>query len=429
MLHKKRFFLTSLSVLALAFSSFGQVAKSPYSTFGLGDTYGNSLAQNQGMGGVGISNASSWYINNQNPALLTANYVTSFQAGLILESRTVNDGSSSLKNGSGNLNYLVMAFPIKPGRWTTSLGLMPYSSVNYKLSQILPVDGSATSTYLDQKTGSGGINQFYWANGVKVHKYVSLGVRASYLFSSIINEEINVLNQPDNRLVAYYASKYERNYVKDLSFSVGSYFHLDSLFKKNYRINVGVIYGFKSSLSTQRTLRQEERSIIRGSIVDSVTLVNNEPGSITLPQTLGLGVSFGRVNHWTVGADLNVLDYNQFKGFTGASASPTTTGIKTALGFEYVPDPTGIGNYLKRMTYRTGVSYERYPYLVGGNQVKDLGVNFGVSLPVGRLSTLDLSLKIGKRGNASENLIEENYFKLYFGMTFNDQWFIKRKFD
>ncbi len=427
MLHKNRFLLTSLAFFAFTLANC-QVAKSPYSTFGLGDVYGSSLAQNQGMAGVGISNPSPWYINNQNPALLTANYVTSFQAGLLLESRTVNDGSSSLKNGSGNLNYLVLAFPIKPGKWTTSLGLMPYSSVNYKLSQVLPVDGSATSTYLDQKTGSGGINQFYWANGVKVHKNISLGVRASYLFSSIINEEVNVLNQSDNRLVSLYASKYERNYVKDLSFSVGSYFHLDSLFKKNYRINLGLIYGFKSSLSTQRTLLQEERSI-RGSIVDSVTLVKNEPGSITLPQTIGIGVSFGKVNHWTVGADLNLLDYNQFKGFTGASSSPTTTGVKSALGFEYIPDPTGIGNYLKRMTYRTGVSYERYPYLVGGNQVKDLGVNFGVSLPVGRLSTLDLSLKIGKRGNANENLIEENYFKLYFGMTFNDQWFVKRKFD
>jgi hypothetical protein len=187
------------------------------------------------------------------------------------------------------------------------------------------------------------------------------------------------------------------------------------------------VYDFQRTLGTQRTLRQEQRSI-RGSIVDSVTLINNEPGTIVLPQSLGIGVSFGKVNHWTIGADLNILDYKQFKGFSGTSPT-TTTGIKSALGFEYVPDPTGIGNYLKRMTYRTGVSYERYPYLVGGNQVKDLGVNFGVSLPVGRLSTLDLSLKIGKRGNASENLIEENYFKFYFGMTFNDQWFIKRKFD
>jgi hypothetical protein len=66
---------------------------------------------------------------------------------------------------------------------------------------------------------------------------------------------------------------------------------------------------------------------------------------------------------------------------------------------------------------------------VAGNQVNDFGVNFGVSLPVGRISTIDFSVKIGNRGSIVKNTIEENYFKIYLGMTFNDNWFIKRKFD
>jgi hypothetical protein len=125
-------------------------------------------------------------------------------------------------------------------------------------------------------------------------------------------------------------------------------------------------------------------------------------------------------------ADLMVLDYTQFSGFSRTTQS--TTGYRAGLGFEITPDPTGIGNYLKRMTYRTGGSYEVYPYLVNGNQVKDLGITFGVSMPLG-LSTLDFGLKFGKRGSISTNTIEEDYYKLYFGMTFNDRWFIKRKFD
>jgi hypothetical protein len=38
---------------------------------------------------------------------------------------------------------------------------------------------------------------------------------------------------------------------------------------------------------------------------------------------------------------------------------------------------------------------------------------------------MDLALKVGKRGNKKENVLEESYFTLYFGITFNDQWFIK----
>jgi hypothetical protein len=426
MLHNKRVSLTLFTVFTLALASFGQVSKSPFSTFGIGDLYGTGLAQNQGMGGLGISNPSSWYINNQNPALLVFNYVTSVQAGLILEKRTINDGTSSLKNTNGNLNYLTMAFPVKPGKWTTSIGLMPYSSVNYKLNSLQSVIGSSSSTVLSQETGSGGINQFYWSNGVRLHKNISVGAKASYLFSSIITEDINVLNRTDNRTITFYPSIYERNYVKDFAFSGGFSYHKDSLFKKNYRLSVGAVYDFKSTLNTQNTLRVERRSIT-GVIVDSTTLINNVPSTIVLPQSYGAGISFGRVNRWVVGADVTILDYTQFRGFNGFTPS-TTTGIRSAAGFEITPDPGNIGSYLKRMTYRTGVSYDRYPYLVNGNQVKDFGINFGVSLPLG-LSSIDLALKIGKRGSLTENTIDENYFKLYFGMTFNDRWFIKRKFD
>ena len=80
------------------------------------------------------------------------------------------------------------------------------------------------------------------------------------------------------------------------------------------------------------------------------------------------------------------------------------------------------------MTYRTGISYDKYPYLINGMPVKDFGINFGFTMPVNR-SSLDFALKVGKRGNLQDNTIEENYFKIYFGVTFNDQWFIRRRFD
>jgi hypothetical protein len=58
-----------------------------------------------------------------------------------------------------------------------------------------------------------------------------------------------------------------------------------------------------------------------------------------------------------------------------------------------------------------------------------VGGTFGFSFPVGRASTVDLGIRIGKRGALPQSSIEENYFRVYFGITFNDQWFNKRKFD
>jgi hypothetical protein len=427
MLHNKRIFLivVAMSLLQVA---IGQVANSPFSSFGVGDLYGNSLAQHEGMGGLGISNPSSWYINNKNPALLVNNYVTSFQAGLLVDSKTINDGTSSLSNTNGNLHYLAMAFPVKSGKWTTSIGLMPYSAVNYKLTTIQPVEGSISSSVQSLETGSGGINQLYWANGIKINKYAAVGVRANYLFSSIVNQRSSTLRLTENRPITFVPFTEERNYVKDFSFSTGLYLHKDSLTKKNYQVNVGFIYDFQTTLSTQKTIRLDTRSSSGGVIIDSLTLVNNEPGSIVLPETIGAGVSFGRPGKWMLGADASVLDYRQFRGFSGRTTSGVRS-MKYSFGFEFLPEQMGSTSYLRRMMYRTGVSYEEYPYLVSGNQVTDFGVNFGFSLPVARMSTIDISAKIGKRGSISENTIEENYFKLYFGMTFNDNWFIKRKFD
>jgi hypothetical protein len=66
--------------------------------------------------------------------------------------------------------------------------------------------------------------------------------------------------------------------------------------------------------------------------------------------------------------------------------------------------------------------------MANNNVVKDLGINFGFSLPAGQ-SSIDFAFKYGKRGNRADNILEEDYFKIYFGITFNDRWFIQRKFD
>src|SRR5688572_880713 len=110
--NKRYFFL--LSFIVVSSVAFGQASSSPYSTFGVGEHFGNSLIQNQGMGGAGVCQPQFWSVNNQNPALLVFNYYTVFQAGALVESRKLSGDTTSQKNVNGNLNYLVTAFPVKP---------------------------------------------------------------------------------------------------------------------------------------------------------------------------------------------------------------------------------------------------------------------------------------------------------------------------
>ena len=109
--------------LLLALEGFGQAARSPYTSFGVGEPYGNALINNQGMAGVGVSQPQFWHINAQNPAMLVYNSIyTVFQAGIIAERRNISGDTLSETSQGGNMNYLVTAFPIKPSKWTTSLG-------------------------------------------------------------------------------------------------------------------------------------------------------------------------------------------------------------------------------------------------------------------------------------------------------------------
>lgn len=412
-----------LTLLLLSGHAFGQAARSPFSSYGLGEQFGTALAQNQGMGGVGYSNPGFLYISNQNPALLVYNRFTTFQAGIIGESRSQQSDSVSEKSGSGNLNYMVLAVPVINGWWTTSFGLMPYTRLNYTLNYQEPIPG--TTEYADiVEEGTGGINQFYWANGVSLNPDISLGLKIAYLFSSTESAYSNLLIDSQ---VPLSARINDRTFISDFVFTPGLSIHLDSIGKKNYRFNFGLVYDFQTDLNAKFNRRIERWN--PAGMLDSTTVISNQPGTITMPGNLMVGMSISPYPHkWTAAVDASYADYSTYRDLEGKNRYGSNSW-RLAGGFEFTPDRNSLGNYLKRMTYRTGVSIENYPFLANGNTVKDFGITFGVSCPVNRISSLDLAVKWGKKGDQTMNGIEENYFKIYFGITFNDQWFIKRRFD
>jgi hypothetical protein len=412
--------------LLLTLESSGQAARTPFSSFGIGEPYGNALINHQGMAGVGVSQPQFEFINNQNPALLVYNsFYTSFQAGILTERRNISGDTLSETSQGGNMNYLVTAFPIKPYRWTTSVGLMPFTSVNYKMQYNDAIVGSAEEVTVVEE-GSGGLTQLYWSNGVRLTRNLAIGLKASYIFSSIVNTYQNQLinsSQPVN----YIAAVEEKTYVRDFTFGTGISFSKDSLFsQRRYRLSIGAVYNFATDLDARKTDKLY-RTTAAGDTTDVTVLPSSTSGSYSIPSSFTVGISLSRAARWSIGSEFSYQDWADFSNVTRQNGG-LEKSWRVALGGEITPDQFAAENYLKRLTYRAGVSIEQNPFLANGNPVKDVGINFGLSLPAGR-SSLDLAFKYGKRGNKSENILEEDYFKIYFGITFNDQWFIKRKFD
>ncbi len=418
----KNVFFAFLCVIS-AFTAFGQAARSPFTSFGIGEPYGNALINTQGMAGVGVSQPQFWYLNNQNPALLVYNNYTVFQAGLLYESRTLRADTASEKNKGGNMNYLVTAFPVKLNRWTTSLGLMPYSTVKYKLQYIDNISNSAEQVYVTDE-GSGGLTQLYWSNGVRLTRSLAVGVKAAYIFSTIKNTYANQLvtsSQPIN----YTVTLEERAYVKDLALTGGLSYSKDSVFhKKKYRFSAGLVYSLKTNLNTQVRTELYRNLGSSGPLMQDT--IYQAKSRILMPPSITAGVSLNRGSKWNLGAEFSYQDWTVFRNVNNETDA-LGKQWRIALGGETTPDLLS-ESFLKHLTYRAGVSMEQYPYLANNHVVKDLGINFGLSMPAGR-SSLDVAFRYGKRGNRKDNIFEEDYFKIYFGITFNDQWFIKRKFD
>ena len=423
-----KYFLPFLLLIVLQSNHlFGQAARSPFSSFGYGDYVGENLVNNQGMAGTGVSNPQLWYLNNQNPALLVFNRLTVFQAGLIGEDKRITSLTDKGQSRNGNLNYLTIGFPALRSsdgtvRWATSLGLSPYSIVNFNYTYTQPLNGIEVS-YLDK--AQGGFNQLFWANGIRLTPGLSIGLKTSFLFSSIQGEFTNLVNDP-NQAIKYAVSLSEIQTVRGVKFTPGFSYRIDSI-RNKYSFNLGATTEMGKKLNSdfeQILLRKS----INGTILQADTSVSSST-KVVLPWRYTIGASFGKSDKWTVATDFTITSFGTSSVLITKDVTQVQNGYRWSLGAELTPDVRSASSYLKRVTYRIGGSTEQGSYLVNGNAVKDFGINFGLSFPVNRFSSIDVAFRSGKRGDKKLNGIEENYFKIYFGVTFNDQWFIKRKFD
>ncbi|MDH5476065.1 MAG: outer membrane protein transport protein [Cyclobacteriaceae bacterium] len=413
------FVLTAIGVSA-------QTANSPLTQIGIGDRVQLSLPSQFGMGSVGISNGDIRFLNTINPALLIHNEVYTYTAGAFGSSATTSDRTNTQRNSTGSFSHFAMSFPMKPGKWTTAISLRPYSTVNYKYIVEKDVIGSSGTTYLSEINGSGGINQIALSNGIKILPELSIGFNASFLFGSILKEQ--TAGELSDTTVANF---YSPAIVKKESFS-GANFGAGAAYtykiKEKLNLNFGVTYDLQADIITKQLKSWETR--VRATPISSDSLNNGVvKGTTRLPSALGVGISLVNTLKWTVAADMKIQDWSKFRNIEGTN-SGMGQSLRIGVGGEITPDAGDISSFLNRVTYRLGFGYEDMAYQLNDNSVKDFGINFGFSLPVSTISSLDLGFKFGTRGSIGEIGHKEEYFKFQAGLTFNDRlWFIKRKFD
>lgn len=420
-------FIQKIYIYALvnlfAFPLFAQNGNSPYSRLGVGELATQGTIYSIGMGGLGISNSSQAYLNLSNPALLVRNRVMAFEAGFGGEYKQISSASATEKNSNGNLSYLAFGLPLS-NRWTMSVGIRPYSTVNYIDRTEVKVPRTASFIEYAYK-GSGGMTQAFIANGVRVAKGFSLGFQLNYNFGSINTESVStVIDNKISSLGSYAIAVFDQTTFSDLSYKIGAIYA--AKLDKNTFLNFGATYDLGANLGVKK-FKSTQRRDVTGQILSSDTISQNLKASVVLPAKTSFGISLEKPFKYTFGVDVAFQDWSKFTGLIVKDTLAST--YKISVGGEYTPNLTSINSYLARISYRAGFSYMQLPYKLEGRQLDERSVHIGLSMPLNRgYSALNLAFTLGQRGVAVGALLEEKFFRVNLGFTVNDaQWFFRRK--
>ncbi len=413
----------SLVIVAFlcSWAAYGQTGGTAYSAQGIGNPSQLRLTHNRSMGGIGYGTGNGLNINYVNPSLLYKNTLSSFDVALDFEQVTQSRGDEEAILNQGGISYGVFALPIIAGRWSASVGVMPYSTVGYRISEEVDIVGNE-NTALRVLEGEGGLNVATFSNGVRVYKNLAVGARISYLFGAVTQTRTLSLVNTGGLVSSYEDQLYYSDLLIEPSISFGQ-----NIGNKT-TLNVGLVYQPTTDIRTTRDVSFANQ--VRGSDVpvgDQQDL-GRDTSNVRLPQKLGIGLSVDKYLKYTIGVDFSTQAWEDFRSFNGSNDAMRNS-YEIAVGGQYIPDATSVDSYLSRMAYRLGFSYRNTPFTSEDEQISEFGINFGLSLPVSNLSSINLASEIGRRGTTDQNLIRENYWKITLGVTFNDRWFVRRKFD
>ena len=403
-------------------ASVAQVGITPYSTQGIGNLTRPGLVHNHSMGGIGAGTGSGFNINYVNPAMLYKNTLSSFDVAFSFERTTQRRDDESAVINQGGINYGVFAFPFIANRWSASLGMMPYSTVGYRQEEDL-AGGVNDPSARRVREGSGGLNLVSFSHGVRIYKNLALGVRLGYLFGEITETRSVFLTGTSGRTSVLE----DRLYYSDVLIEPAIYF--GQKIGKRTSLNLGVVYQPATQVRATKdvTFTSQASGVSQQAFGRDTVL--NERRDVRLPEKLSVGLSIDQYLKYTVGIDVSYQAWEEFESYETGQNQGMQNSFGLAAGGQFIPDATSVNSYLARVAYRLGGHYRNLPFAVNGQQITEFGIDFGLSLPVSNLSSINLAFEIGNRGTTDQGLIRENYTRATLGVTFNDRWFIRRKFD
>lgn len=432
----KKLVLVFVTIFTLQINA-QQGTASPYSFYGIGSSKFKGTVENRSMGGLSIY-TDSIHVNLRNPASYAGHNLklwnnetrpVKFAVGGSHSSVNLKSETSEGTTTTTNFDYLAINVPL--GKFGFGVGLMPYTSVGYKLEAV-NVNGDLANRF----NGEGGINKAFFGLGYQISNSVSVGVDAQYNFGSIENSVITFRYDNENLPLTNQSKESNRSDFSGLNINFGLTYK--AMLIENLEFVSGITYTPKSTLVSKNT-RDLSTLLIANTgseqIVNAVSVnlqaSNLDEISLTIPAKYSFGVGFGAPRKWFVGAEYASQNTSEFSNPLYDNENNTYEDASTiSFGGFFVPQYNSYTNYFKRLVYRAGIRQEKTGLNINGESINEFGMSFGVGIPMsGGVSNANLGLEFGKRGTTNNGLIQENFFNVNISLSLNDRWFEKRKYN
>lgn len=434
--NKRRLLILALSVVALLVVRGGlQVAaqgveSTPLTRLGYGNLSTPSPVAWRGMGGVGIGMSSPKVINLQNPAAYGAtdslSFIMDIGASAIWGHYTDQTGS---KNALlGGLDYLALQFPLYKDRIAVSAGVVPFSSVGYRLISDVTIDGRENANLIRQSfAGKGSLQSFYLGLGSRVIGGLYLGANVKYHFGRLTH---TVHLQPSSQVLSQDFQSYSVR-LDDWGMDLGAQYKFNLPTKLKDQVVIGLTY------SPQLKLNPELISFINrnyGSTNKPDISSDTLTFASAMPHKIGAGISWDIPEKMTLAADFEAQLWGA-KGVSNPFSGDEVTLVNSyrgALGVQFTPD-TYSRRYYRRMFYRAGINYRNsYLSIPSVGKMHTVGATFGIGMPVNmfsgdRASLINLTLEYNRGFSTVQKNFAQDMLKLSISLNFNETWFRKLK--
>lgn len=361
-----------------------------------------SSVRGLGLGGAGLSSLDSLGLNNYVFAQWRHANNTRASFALFYDYINAEVGSNSFTTSTANFGGLSFAIPLENSGWTLGVSLQPYTNMEFRSIETIPVEPGSDETFEQASLRDGSVSRAVAILGWAPMEQIGVAAHISYYFGTI----------EDNYRFQFDAGSNFASYSHEVQYQISSGpgigFSVDA--RPFPKLGIAGFLELEPSLNIQREYNSP-----------NTNLVGDKGIFDTFPLAYGIGTNYALASSWNVSLD---YAFQQWSNAVTSNNQQFEDWYQVAFGAEKSGNRRRSASFLSRLDYRFGASTRQVGYRIENASVNENSLHLGLGIPFSRNNyRLDTAFVAGRRGNLSNNGASETFVRFEISATLGELWF------